>query len=283
MRLTATDAGGLQAAQSVRLNPKTSELTVQSRPAGLQLAVGSEAVQAPATRTVITGSRASISAPSPQTLAGVTYVFSGWSDGGEQTHTVTAAANMTVTATFAVGSGPLDTADRVIHAAHASARSGTWRIVANGPAASNARIEQPNLNAARWRPRWRRRRTSEARFQAEANRPYRIWIRGRAAGNSYNNDSVYAQFSGWSIRRETRSPVSGRPAPFRWLSKSATAAGCPGGAGRTTATVALDRCSTSQRQALRPFALKGARTESPSTRSSCPRSLSRRSARAGQE
>ena len=33
-------------------------------------------------------------------------------------------------------------------------------------------------------------------FTAEANKPYRLWLRGRAQANSYNNDSVYVQFSG---------------------------------------------------------------------------------------
>jgi hypothetical protein len=33
-------------------------------------------------------------------------------------------------------------------------------------------------------------------FNAEAGRPYRIWIRGRAERNSYSNDSVFVQFGG---------------------------------------------------------------------------------------
>jgi len=35
----------------------------------------------------------------------------------------------------------------------------------------------------------------ERTFNADAG-AYRLWIRGMAVGNSYNNDSVYAQFSG---------------------------------------------------------------------------------------
>ncbi|MEJ7709168.1 MAG: IPT/TIG domain-containing protein [Pyrinomonadaceae bacterium] len=33
-------------------------------------------------------------------------------------------------------------------------------------------------------------------FYAEAGKPYRLWLRGKAESNSYNNDSVYVQFSG---------------------------------------------------------------------------------------
>jgi hypothetical protein len=36
----------------------------------------------------------------------------------------------------------------------------------------------------------------EISFNAQAGIPYRIWIRGRALLDSYNNDSVHLQFSG---------------------------------------------------------------------------------------
>ena len=35
-----------------------------------------------------------------------------------------------------------------------------------------------------------------SRFNAEAGKPYRIWLRGRADNNYWGNDSVFAQFSG---------------------------------------------------------------------------------------
>ena len=36
----------------------------------------------------------------------------------------------------------------------------------------------------------------EMTFNAEAGRPYRLWIRGKADGNNWANDSVFAQFTG---------------------------------------------------------------------------------------
>lgn len=36
----------------------------------------------------------------------------------------------------------------------------------------------------------------EVTFNAQAGRPYRIWVRGRADNNFWGNDSIYAQFSG---------------------------------------------------------------------------------------
>ena len=102
LTLTAIDSGGLTDTKTVRLDPRTVSLTFQSSPSGLQIAVGSSGQATPFTRTVIVGSNNSVSAPSPQTLGGTSYEFSSWSDGGAQTHNITAPATATTyTATFA--------------------------------------------------------------------------------------------------------------------------------------------------------------------------------------
>jgi fibronectin type 3 domain-containing protein len=107
LRLTATDAGGLTDVESIQLDPQTVNLTFASSPAGLQLVVGSTAGTAPVTRTVIIGSANSVSAVSPQTLGPSTYTFASWSDGGAQTHTITAPATPTTyTATFTAAPAP---------------------------------------------------------------------------------------------------------------------------------------------------------------------------------
>ena len=82
-------------------------LTFASSPAGLQLVVGPTQAAAPFTRTVIVGSANSVSAVSPQTLGGSSYTFTSWSDGGAQTHTITAPASATTyTANFSAGPPP---------------------------------------------------------------------------------------------------------------------------------------------------------------------------------
>jgi uncharacterized repeat protein (TIGR01451 family) len=100
LRLTVTDAGGLVDTESVRLDPRTVALTFESAPTGLQLTVGSTSETAPFTRTVIEGSANTVSAPSPQSAGGSTYVFASWSDGGAATHTIVADASATYTATY---------------------------------------------------------------------------------------------------------------------------------------------------------------------------------------
>jgi glucose/arabinose dehydrogenase len=92
LRLTATDSGGLTDTETLRLDPQTVTLTFQTVPGGLQLTVGGTTGTATFNRTVIVGSANTVSAISPQTKGSKTYTFSSWSDGGAQTHTITAPA-----------------------------------------------------------------------------------------------------------------------------------------------------------------------------------------------
>jgi glucose/arabinose dehydrogenase/PKD repeat protein len=104
VRLTATDSGGLASTASVRLDPKTAVLTFKTNPGGLVLSdlVVNEAPRTtPFSVTVVVGSANSVSAPSPQQFNKSTYNFISWSDGGPQSHTITApAVNTTYTATY---------------------------------------------------------------------------------------------------------------------------------------------------------------------------------------
>jgi len=100
LRLTATDSGGLSDTKSVQLDPKTVSLTLDATPGGFSLALGGALLPTPFSRTVIQGSRNSISAPSPQTKAKKSWFFKSWSDGGAQTHDVIAGSSATYVATF---------------------------------------------------------------------------------------------------------------------------------------------------------------------------------------
>jgi glucose/arabinose dehydrogenase/PKD repeat protein len=102
LRLTATDSGGLTHTASRVLGPETVRLDFATEPSGLALTVGSTTQTAPFSRTVIAGSSVSVSANSPQGLAGQTYEFVSWSDEKAQTHEVVADGPATYTATFRV-------------------------------------------------------------------------------------------------------------------------------------------------------------------------------------
>ena len=101
LRLTATDPGGLSTTTKRRLDPQTVDLTFASSPTGLTLAVGPNSRSTPFTHTAIAGSVLSISAPSPQTSGSSRYGFVRWSDGGAQTHNVTANVGGQYVATYA--------------------------------------------------------------------------------------------------------------------------------------------------------------------------------------
>jgi glucose/arabinose dehydrogenase len=95
LRLTATDSGGLTHTVTRRLDPRTVALTFQTVPGGLALTVGNSTATATFTRNVIVGSTNSVSAPSPQTKGRKRYSFASWSDGGAQSHNITAPASPT--------------------------------------------------------------------------------------------------------------------------------------------------------------------------------------------
>jgi glucose/arabinose dehydrogenase/PKD repeat protein len=103
LKLVATDQEGLTHTVARRLDPETVDLTFNTVPSGLQLTVGSSSGTTPFTRTVIQGSPNSVSAPSPQGSS----TFTSWSDGGAQSHVITAPpAATTYTATYAAAPAP---------------------------------------------------------------------------------------------------------------------------------------------------------------------------------
>jgi phosphatidylserine/phosphatidylglycerophosphate/cardiolipin synthase-like enzyme len=84
----------------------------------------------------------------------------------------------------------------VLYAARAPIVRGNWSIVADTSAAGGARLVNPDASL----PKVTQAAAQpddyfELTFQADAGRPYHLWIRGRAARDHYGNDSVHVQFS----------------------------------------------------------------------------------------
>jgi glucose/arabinose dehydrogenase len=100
LQLTATDSGGLSDTQTIPLYPKTASLSFTSSPSGVQLTLNGNAFTTPFAKSVILGSANELAAPTPQTLAGSTYDFSSWSDGGARVHSITATGDRSLSATF---------------------------------------------------------------------------------------------------------------------------------------------------------------------------------------
>jgi hypothetical protein len=93
---------------------------------------------------------------------------------------------------------PADGTDEIVlHAAGAQRVGTAWTVTADSTAAGGARLQNANASAAKL--------TSaasapasyvELTFQADAGKPYRLWLRGKALNSYWGNDSVFVQFSG---------------------------------------------------------------------------------------
>lgn len=90
LQFRATDARGLSSTESFRLDPRTVELRLRSRPRGLSASVAGATHRAGWTGTFIVGSKVSVSAPRVQRHRGRRVIFRRWSDGGERSHVVVA-------------------------------------------------------------------------------------------------------------------------------------------------------------------------------------------------
>ena len=90
---------------------------------------------------------------------------------------------------------PMGSGEIVLHAWRAQT-VGNWQVVSDASAAGGARVTSidlgsPKITTAAAAPG----DYFELTFTAEAGRPYRLWVRGIASGDSYANDSVFAQFT----------------------------------------------------------------------------------------
>jgi glucose/arabinose dehydrogenase len=105
-RLTVTDAGGLTDTETVKVDPKTVSLEVQTLPVpGLEVVIDGTAGESPFTATVIKGSNHTVATQS-QTLGGHDYAFGAWSDGGDAAHSLIVNQNISLTAVFGPPAAP---------------------------------------------------------------------------------------------------------------------------------------------------------------------------------
>jgi phosphatidylserine/phosphatidylglycerophosphate/cardiolipin synthase-like enzyme len=90
-----------------------------------------------------------------------------------------------------------DPLEQVLYASAATITGGAWQTVADPSAAGGNRIENPDAGGAKVNTAFASPPSHiELTFQAEALRPYRLWIRGRAHNDYWGNDSAHVQFSG---------------------------------------------------------------------------------------
>ncbi len=88
-------------------------------------------------------------------------------------------------------------AEVLIYAADAVSTGihGAWERESNSSAAKGVYLWQPNRGAAKVEASASPTHYIDIKFRAQGKVPYHLWIRMRAEGNHYNNDSVSVQFS----------------------------------------------------------------------------------------
>ena len=94
---------------------------------------------------------------------------------------------------------PPSATEIILHAADIPAAGlvGEWRLAADASAARGLALWQPDRGTPKIvTPRASPSSFAEIAFNADAGRPYHLWLRMRAEGNSWGNDSVHVQFSG---------------------------------------------------------------------------------------
>jgi len=95
--------------------------------------------------------------------------------------------------------GPVTASNVVIWASDVPSSNvhGSWTKETNNSAAGQVALRHPDQGAAKLlAPLASPTNYFDVNFPAVAGQPYRLWIRGRADGDYWGNDSVYAQFSG---------------------------------------------------------------------------------------
>jgi glucose/arabinose dehydrogenase len=101
IHLTVRDSAGLTHTSFRDVLPRKSTITLATNPAGLQLTLDAQPVTAPFAVEGVVGIQRTLGVISPQTMGGVVYQFTSWSDAGAATHNIsTPATNTTYTATF---------------------------------------------------------------------------------------------------------------------------------------------------------------------------------------
>jgi phosphatidylserine/phosphatidylglycerophosphate/cardiolipin synthase-like enzyme len=116
-----------------------------------------------------------------------------------QARAVDAAGNVgTSTAVqVTVGNSSVSSQEIVLWAGDATKTAGAWRLVADATAAGGQRMHHPDAGGAKLTTALASPTNYfELTFEAVAGKAYRIWMRGKADGNYWPNDSVFMQFSG---------------------------------------------------------------------------------------
>jgi glucose/arabinose dehydrogenase len=104
--LRVSDKRGLSGTASLKLQPDTVDVSLQSVPAGIPLLAGTQEAATPFAVTAIDGSEIQITAPPTAEVGGRRYAWQSWSDGGPIGHAVLATGSPSFTAVYSEEAPP---------------------------------------------------------------------------------------------------------------------------------------------------------------------------------
>ena len=203
LSLTATDARGLSATKTLKLEPRPVPLSIVSSPPGITLTAGLLTKPAPFSLTAIDGATIGLVAPQAAILGETTYTFQGWSDGGQRVHAVIADAAGEYVASYAAPSKP-------------AGEGGPSKPPETPPPLAKSRVlldEHP--------PRSTRSRRARFEFSASPlDSRFRCKLDGGAFGSCSSPRAYKHLLPGWHtfevVAVDTNGAVNGPPVIFRW-------------------------------------------------------------------
>ncbi|HEY6561832.1 MAG TPA: PQQ-dependent sugar dehydrogenase [Polyangiaceae bacterium] len=250
IHLTVRDSAGLTFSTFRDINPRVSTLQLRTNPAGLQITLDGQPVTTPADIQSVVGVTRTLGVVSPQTLAGTSYSFSSWSDGGASSHAIsTPATNTAYTATFTAGSSGGLTAEYFDN----SNFTGT-KITRVDPSVNfdfGTGSPDPAIGADTFSARWSGsiipRFSQTYTFYTTSDDGIRLWIDGNLVINNWTdhapieNTGTIALFAGRShlITLELYENGGGATARLSWSSASQAKEIVPASQLRPTAPLAF--------------------------------------------
>lgn len=133
------DWNGRRVTTTRRIDYLTTDVTLRSEPAGVELGAGGSTEVAPFTRTFARNGVVTLSAPATATIDGVPHVFLEWSDGGARSHEIVVPSTaIALTARYTPANWTFADNFDDGNSAGWTVASGTWAICAppNGAAGS---------------------------------------------------------------------------------------------------------------------------------------------------
>ena len=105
---------------------------------------------------------------------------------------------------------------------------GTWRTISDSSAAGSQALRNPDAGATKIAPALSNPASYfDASFNADAGRPYHVWVRMRADGNSTSNDSIHLQFSDSLTATSARTARIGTSSSLEFLLQNGSSGPTP--------------------------------------------------------